>query len=73
MHVRTRARYICKVAEPFLINLNENRCSQSNTVTMDHDLVLENSSSAAVNTVESHYLFEDRKVFEYQTEADLLN
>ena len=40
---------------------------------MDHDLVLENSSSAAVNTVECHYLFEDRKVFEYQTQADLLN
>ena len=40
---------------------------------MVHELVFENSSSAAAYTAEYHYLFEDRKVFEYQTETDLLN
>ena len=40
---------------------------------MDHKLVLENPSSAVVNTMPNHYLFEGRKVFEYQTETDLLN
>ena len=39
---------------------------------MDHKLLLENYSSAAVNTDEYHYIFEDRKVFEYQTKTDLL-
>ena len=39
---------------------------------MDHELLLENYSSAAVNTDEYHYIFEGRKVFEYQTETDLL-
>ena len=38
---------------------------------MDQELVLE--SSAVVYTMEYHYLFEGCKVFEYQTETDLLN
>ena len=40
---------------------------------MDHDLVLENSSSAAVFHTAEYHLFESIKVFEYQTERDLLN
>ena len=36
---------------------------------MDHEFVPENSSLATAY----HYLFENRKVFEYQTETDLLN
>ena len=39
---------------------------------MDHKLLLENYSSAAANTDEYHCIFEDRKVFEYQTKTDLL-
>ena len=43
-------------------------------MTMDHELVLENSSSAAIyilpNTIN---LFAGHKIFEYQTETDLLN
>ena len=39
---------------------------------MDHELVLENSSSVAVYTLEHHYLFKGHKVFEYQTKTDLL-
>ena len=35
---------------PFLINRNEKHCSKSNILTMDHKLILENSSSNAVNT-----------------------
>ena len=35
-----------------------------NILTMDHELVLESS--------EYHYLFVGRKVFEHQTETDLL-
>ena len=42
-------------------------------LTMDYKLVLENSSSAAVYTLLNTNLFEDHKVFEYQTEIDLLN
>ena len=37
-------------ALPFLINWNERWCSESNILTMDHKLILENSSSAAVYT-----------------------
>ena len=33
---------------PFLMNLNEKRCSESNMLTMDFKLVLENSSSDVV-------------------------
>ena len=33
---------------PFLMNLNEKRCSESNMLTMDFKLVLENSSSVVV-------------------------
>ena len=40
---------------------------------MANKIVLKNSSSAAVYTAKCHYLFEGHKVFEYQTEADLLN
>ena len=36
----------------FLINWNEKRCSESNILTMDHKLVLENSSSAHVYTLQ---------------------
>ena len=36
----------------FLINWNEKRCSESNILTMDHKLVLENSSSAPVYTLQ---------------------
>ena len=39
---------------------------------MDHKLVLENSSSAAVYTLPNNP-FEGRKVFADQTEIDLLN
>ena len=39
---------------------------------MDQELVLENSSSAIVYTVEYHYLFEGHKIFEYHTKTDLL-
>ena len=35
----------------FLINWNEKRHRESNILTMDHELVLENSSSNAVNTL----------------------
>ena len=40
------------------------------TMTMDHKLVIENSSSVAAEYL---YLFKGHKVFEYQTVADLLN
>ena len=43
---------------------------------MDLKLVLENSSSAAVYTLPTakyHYVFEGHKIFEYQTETDILN
>ena len=36
---------------PFLINWNEKQCRESNILTMEHKPVLENSSSAAVNTL----------------------
>ena len=40
---------------------------------MDHKLFVENYSSAAVNTLlNSIIYFEGCKVFEYQTETDLL-
>ena len=65
-------RSIYIAALPLLINWNEKRCSEFNILTMDHELLLENYSSAAVNTDEYHYIFEGRKVFEYQTETDLL-
>ena len=40
---------------------------------MDHKLFAENSSSTAVNTLPNKIIyFEGRKVFEYQTETDLL-
>ena len=45
----------------FLINRNEKRCSKSNILTMDHELVLENSSSPAVY-----------RLRKYQTETHLL-
>ena len=38
---------------------------------MNPELFIQNSISAAFNTAEYHYLFEDRKLFEYQTETDL--
>ena len=43
-------------------------------LSMEHILVLENFNSAAVlHTVKYHYLFEGHKVFEYETDTDLLN
>ena len=36
---------------PFSINWNEKQCRESNILTMEHKLVLENSTSAAVNTL----------------------
>ena len=42
---------IYKAASPFLINWNEKQSNESNILTMDHELVLENSSSAAVYTL----------------------
>ena len=62
-------RYIYIAALQFLINWNEKRCSKCNILTMDHELVIEDSSSAAVYTLsvtEYYYLFEGHKVFEYQ-------
>ena len=39
---------------------------------MDYEIVLENTSLAALNTL-PNYLFKGPKVFEYQIEIDLLN
>ena len=39
------------VALPFLINWNRKWCIESNILTMDLEIVLENSSSAAVNAL----------------------
>ena len=42
-------------------------------LTMDHELFVKNSSSDAVNTLQDTIIyFEGCKVFEYQTETDLL-
>ena len=54
----TQSIYIA--ALPFLRNWKQ--WSKPNILTMDHDFVLETSSSAAVYTL-----------FEYQTDRDLLN
>ena len=51
----TQSIYIA--ALPFLINWNEKRCSKSNMLNMDHKLVLENSSSAAVYTLSNTIIF----------------
>ena len=39
---------------------------------MDHELVPDNSWSAAVNTLLNTIIYESRKIFEYQNEIDLL-
>ena len=44
-------------ALPFLINWNERWCSESNILTMDHKLILENSSSAAVYTLPNTIIY----------------
>ena len=38
--------------------LKQEGCSESNILTMDHKPVLENSTLAAVYTVQYHYLFD---------------
>ena len=59
---------------PFLINWNEKPSSESNIMIMDQELVLENSSSAAVYTLPNTIIYlKVCEVFEYQTETDLLN
>ena len=42
---------IYRAALSFLINWNEKQCTESNILTMEHELFLENSSSANVNTL----------------------
>ena len=42
---------------PFLINWNEKRCSKSTILTMEHELVLENSNSAAVYTLPNSIIY----------------
>ena len=65
----TQSIYIA--ALPFLINWNEKRCSESNILTMDRELVLENCSSAAANTLQNTIIY--LKAVKYQTETDLSN
>ena len=48
---------IYKAVPPFLINLDEKWCSKFNIVTMDHKLVPENSSSAAVYTLPNTIIY----------------
>ena len=68
----TQSIYIA--ALPFLINWNEKHYTKSSILTMDHKLFVENSRSAAVNTLPNYIIyFEGRKVFEYRTETDLLH
>ena len=65
----TQSIYIA--ALPFLRNLKQ--WSKPNILTMDHDFVLETSSSAAVYTLLNTIYLKSHKVFEYQTDRDLLN
>ena len=51
----TRSIYI--VVLPFLSNWNEKWCRESNILTMAHELVLENSSSAAVYTISNTMIY----------------
>ena len=51
----TRSIYI--EALPFLRNCNEKRCSKSNILTMDNELVLENSSPAAAYTLPNTIIY----------------
>ena len=51
----TQSIYIAGLS--FLINWNEKRCSESNILTIDHKLVLESSSSAAVNTLPNTIIY----------------
>ena len=53
--------YIAALA--ILTNLNENRCSISNVMTMGHEFVPENSSSAAVFTLTNTMIY--LKVIQY--------
>ena len=48
---------ICIAALPFLANWIEKRCSESNILTMDHELVLKNSSSAPVFTLQNNITY----------------
>ena len=45
------------VALPFLINWNKKRCIESNILTMDLEIVLENSSSVAVNALPNTIIY----------------
>ena len=42
---------------PFLINWNEKQCNKSNILTMDQELILENSSSTAVYTLPNAIIY----------------
>ena len=48
---------IYKAALTFLINWNEKWCNKCNTLTMDHKLVFENSSSADVSTLSNNIVY----------------
>ena len=50
-----RSIYIASI--PFLINWNEKSCGKSNIMIMDHQLVLENSSLAAVYTLPNTIIY----------------
>ena len=66
-------RYIYRTAPPFLINWNEKRCSKSNILTMDREswtCFWKFQFSCCLHF--AHYLFKGSKVFEDQTEIDLL-
>ena len=52
-------------ALPFLINWNDKQCSESNILTMDHKVVLENPSSAAVNTLPNTIWKHQQKIFHH--------
>ena len=56
-------RSIYTAATQFLINWTEKRCSKSNILTMNHELVFENSSSAGLYTVPNSIIF--LKVIKY--------
>ena len=50
-------RSIYKAVLPFLINWNEKLGSESNRMTMDHELVFEYSSSDAINTLPNTIIY----------------
>ena len=58
----TQSFYIAEL--PFLVNWNKKRCGESNILTMDHELVLKNSSSAALYTLQNNIAY--LKAIKYQ-------